>query len=337
MNRTLLTAIMLCAGSNAFSMDVPRKEKSTKELSYELFTAIKINNLDQVDSLISAKADVNYQKNDGWGQSFPLFEAAADNYLDIVQSLLAARANPNQASLDNEFTALGVAAIRDGSSTNQAIIKALIMSNADVNQATTSGHTPLIGATQQDCSSNVKLLIESGADVYAANRNGQTALIRYMGYSHQDTRTIQVLLDAITQLNPQEKTSIKTWLILTRKMQIKHGIFIPKDIRILIAHQICQSLAQNLFERVIRAGGLKTLEIANQRIENERHWRPDPALDSSIQLLKECLHQSHLIKLVRQQTKWAEFAKPETQAEENNIVTETIKKLKITKEIEGII
>ena len=142
-----------------------------------LYDAAEAGDLDAVNRLISAGADVNAKGNNG---VTPLFIAAQNGHAEIVNALLAARADVN-AKNNNGVTALFMASQQG----HAEIVNALLAGGADVNVRIDNGMTVLSIASQKGHAEIVNALLAARPDVNAKNNNGVTALIAasYVGYA----------------------------------------------------------------------------------------------------------------------------------------------------------
>ncbi|WP_257296309.1 ankyrin repeat domain-containing protein [Endozoicomonas sp. YOMI1] len=137
-----------------------------------LFIAAQNNNIDCLEALIAAGADLNAaMTTDG---STPLHIAAQNNNTDCVKALIAAGADLNVAVTTDGGTPLFSAA----ESNNIDCLKALIAAGADLNAAlTTDGATALFIAAQNNNTDCLQALIVAGADLNAARTtDGATPL-----------------------------------------------------------------------------------------------------------------------------------------------------------------
>ena len=130
--------------------------------------------------------------------------------------------------------------------------------------------------------------------------------------------TVKTLLELIIQLKPHEKNLIKNWLLISKKMEIEQGIFLPAEMRLFVAKIIYRSLAQELHERIGRAGGQKALEMTQ--------YRDVPHIAT---LLERTANLDHLEKYAREQTSLPKLAQDTTQSEESNVATSAFKRMKI--------
>ena len=185
-----------------------------------LHDAAKNGNVDEVNRLIAAGADVN-AKEDEFGAT-PLHFASRDY---ITEALLAAGADVN-AKDNNGHTPLHLASFN---SLND-IAAVLLIADAEVNARNNSGWTPLHWAGSADMASRliiaganvnaknsneqtplhvacyrgfspsiVEALLVAGANVNAKDNNGQTPL--HLASNISDDSTVQVLLDAGADVN----------------------------------------------------------------------------------------------------------------------------------------
>jgi len=172
-----------------------------------LMIASRSGNIQIVEALISAKADVNadvnfYNHNIGSAiqpNYIPyqntgmtaLMYASRNGYSEIVQTLITAKADINKK--DNN----GLTALLHATSGNQnKIVQILIAANTDVNVKTNSGYNALISASFKGYTEVVKSLLAAKADVNLKDSNGTTAL-EYATWYKQD--------DVVRLLNPENQ------------------------------------------------------------------------------------------------------------------------------------
>lgn len=129
-----------------------------------------------------------------------------------------------------------------------------------VNYINSQGTTPLIIAANRQSQSVTQMLIQAKADIFYTAKDSFTAL----QLAHEQTS--KSILRAITRLTKEETESIENWLLVHKKIEKKteYKISLPKHIRILIAEKICELIVQDVHARIIRAGALKTLEMARE-------------------------------------------------------------------------
>ena len=155
-----------------------------------LHDAVKNRNLEEVNRLIAAGADVN-AKEDEFGAT-PLHFASRDY---IVEALLAAGANVN-AKDNNGHTPLHLASVN---SLND-IAAVLLIAGADVNARNNSGWTPLYVTCYRGFSASVvEALLAAGADANAKYDEGWTPL--HLASNISDNSTVEVLLTAGAEVN----------------------------------------------------------------------------------------------------------------------------------------
>ncbi len=155
--------------------------------SAKFFTAAESGNVQEVDRLLDAGADVNVRDSRG---ETPLFSAALSGSKEIAESLIAHGADVNATDRDG-LTPLHLAAYQS----RREIVKLLVGKSANVNAKTREGSTPLIKAIEWFAGTErghlaltsraeiasmmdvVRLLIDNGADVNAADTYDDTPLI----------------------------------------------------------------------------------------------------------------------------------------------------------------
>jgi beta-lactamase regulating signal transducer with metallopeptidase domain len=124
--------------------------------SNPLMTAVGMGDLDMVETLIDAGADVNASVRG----SSPLTLATANGEADIVRRLLDAGADVNGPE-GARMTPLSIAA-QNG---EQEILEMLIEAGADIDAPLPGGDTILMAAVRSGDVDMVRMLIERGADV----------------------------------------------------------------------------------------------------------------------------------------------------------------------------
>ena len=103
----------------------------------------------------------------------PIFWAAEHGNVPAVRACLESGVDVNKVlSEDNHSTALLIAAIQG----HTHVVMELIKAGADVNQAISTGVTPLYAAARNGHDGIVALLIQAGADVRKACKGGYTPM-----------------------------------------------------------------------------------------------------------------------------------------------------------------
>ena len=129
-----------------------------------LHDAVKNRNLDEVNRLISAGANVNAKDDDG---TIPL-HWAYQSTVSIVEALVAAVADVNAKENKGRTPLHWASGVPLG---GESIVAALLIAGADVNaKDTIYGQTPLHWAWSADI---VSRLIIAGADVHAKDNDGK--------------------------------------------------------------------------------------------------------------------------------------------------------------------
>jgi len=186
----------------------------------QLVEAVRLNNTDEVERLISNGANVNYviskieKDTFSWKRVTLLMLAADKGYLDCLEVLLKHGADVNAVSAGG-CTALMPAAIeghvdclevlvKHGADVNVAAnngdtaliltaieghvdcVEVLVKHGADVNVAANNGDTASMEAAYNGHVDCIEVLVKHGADVNAANADGRTALMMAAGHGHVD-------------------------------------------------------------------------------------------------------------------------------------------------------
>jgi hypothetical protein len=320
---SLLMGIMLIAsGAEISAMD-------PIDLNEQLFRAAYCGNEIMVQELITAGAQVNARD---CNKRTPLMLASIGKgekakKLKIIALLIKHNADL-EAQQDIGLTALMEAA----ASGNKAICKLLIAHKANIHMRdTTYGGTALMWAGNGPVCSLLTRLGANINDTDTTQQKGTALSWAVAGFPNPSKYdTVKTLLELIIQLKPDEKNIIKNWLLISKKMEIEQGIFLPEEMRLLIAKILCRSLVQELHERLGRAGSQKALEMAEYRDV------PDIAT-----LLEETANLHNLERYVREQTSLPKLTEspskleersreqPETQYEESAVAANAFKRMKI--------
>jgi ankyrin repeat protein len=179
------TTLLALVGLEAQQPATPKD--AAKDGTTELHWAVHRDDVDAVDRIIRAGADVNATNRYG---HMPLALAALNGHAIITERLLQAGANPN-APLPGGETLLMTAA-RTG---NPDVVKALLARGADVNATEpTTGQTPLMWAAAESHSASVKALLAAGADVRARSKGNRTAF--FFAVRKGDIESVRALIAA---------------------------------------------------------------------------------------------------------------------------------------------
>jgi ankyrin repeat protein len=150
------------------------KADKSKDNPTPLHFAVKHNDVEVVNALLSAGANPNIKSKNG---VTPLHTAAQYNELDVVKALLSAGANP-EVEAKNVGTPLHLA-----SQHNEIdVMEALISAGANVNiQSDGRGDlksvTPLmIAASKSENPEKIRYLLEHGADTSLKDSRGYRAI-----------------------------------------------------------------------------------------------------------------------------------------------------------------
>ncbi len=153
-----------------------------------------------------------------------------------------------------------------------ATCKVLIKAGAKLDLQTNNlGWTALMCTAIHMRVENFALLLAHGADIYIRDQEGNPVLIillpernlRLPNELNETMHMIQLILDTTLQLTHDEQQSIKYWLLVNCRLQQKGG-GVGKDLRKYIAQWIHRLLAQDIYERSVRAGAREALELAQQ-------------------------------------------------------------------------
>jgi ankyrin repeat protein len=171
----LSSALLLVVGVSAANEDL------------RLVAAAKSQDVQQVRTLLSGRANVNVRSEDG---STALLWAAHWNDLEIATMLVRAGADANAAN-DLRMTPL-VQACTNGS---PALVALLLKAGANPNTPAGTGETPLMTCARSGVVEAVRLLLVQGADVNAKEPNqNQTALMWATAAQH--AKVVETLIGA---------------------------------------------------------------------------------------------------------------------------------------------
>jgi ankyrin repeat protein len=161
-----------------------------ENMSDDFYSAIRVNDLARVESLLQNAGGVNTADDRG---ITPLMYAAAAGSTEMMQLLIDKGADVNAKNAFGSTALIWSAAdIRK--------VRILVAHGADVNTASRSGRTALHVAALSDPSApTVRLLISKGANIKTVDNSKQTAL--FAAASGNDTETIRLLIDAGLDVN----------------------------------------------------------------------------------------------------------------------------------------
>ena len=154
-----------------------------------LMVAVTSKNMESVNALIAAGANVNAKSKDGFT---PLLLAPN---ADSVWALITAGANVNEAGANGD-TPLMVAIVGK----DLEVFKALIAKGANVNTKSKDGFTPLLLAPNADY---VRALIAAGVNVNKAGVNGDSPLM--VAIVGKDIESFKALIAAGANPNARSK------------------------------------------------------------------------------------------------------------------------------------
>ncbi|KAJ5932570.1 hypothetical protein N7516_007059 [Penicillium verrucosum] len=147
--------------------------------------AIKANQHETVQTLLSKGADANTQKDDG---TTALMAAVSFGHEATTRLLLEYGADLNARAITGE-TALSIAATRGF----DRIVQILVASGVNMNSGKGIGKTALSQAAAYGQDRIVELFLDSGADIDAVNSTGDTALA--LAALNGNMRVARLLLD----------------------------------------------------------------------------------------------------------------------------------------------
>eukprot|EP00457_Paulinella_chromatophora_P002821 gb/GEZN01002826.1/.p1 GENE.gb/GEZN01002826.1/~~gb/GEZN01002826.1/.p1 ORF type:complete len:760 (+),score=168.42 gb/GEZN01002826.1/:232-2280(+) len=157
--------------------------------------------------LLQHKAGINLVADNEAGDT-ALSLCIYKNYTDLALLLLEKGANPMSVDKDDRDSRLHDAAMNK----NEAIVRALLTKNANVNHQNNDGNAPLHTAAEYGAPQVVKVLMEAKADVTLRNKKGATA-----GRLSTDFACSEMLHKAVSTAKPDE---IKKFLLETDPAKI---------------------------------------------------------------------------------------------------------------------
>ena len=147
-----------------------------------IFTAVREGNLEEVEKLLEAGANVHAKNEAG---ATALMFAAQDGHTEIVKVLLEKGADVDAKNKDGN-TALILAA-RNG---HAAVVEKLLKAGADVHDRNRFGQTALMFAAKNGRTAVVAKLLKAGANVHVKNEDGNTALILAARNGHAEVKEL---------------------------------------------------------------------------------------------------------------------------------------------------
>ena len=177
-----------CKTGNLQAVKMWLTENKGKDINYvqdgqtALYLASEVGNIEVVDELLRAGADVNLASGEsGWTR--PIVAASANGHLEVVKLLLKSGANKYI------FTAM-----QEGYKYPE-IFQFFIDRGEDVNNTQYYwGDSPLMHFSEMGNKEIVELLLKAGADVNIKNEDGKTALILAQENNH--TAIVELLKQA---------------------------------------------------------------------------------------------------------------------------------------------
>lgn len=136
--------------------------------NYNLIRSVNENSIEEIRSLISAGAEVNFVNNRG---ESPLFLAMKSGNREIIDLIISAGAELNCTNSSNESPLM--IAVREN---NFPLVQKLVKSGADINFKTPEGRTALFECTASGKTEIYSYLREKGADITVVDSYGETLL-----------------------------------------------------------------------------------------------------------------------------------------------------------------
>ena len=176
--------------------------------------------LEVVQALIAAKADINARNNIG---ETALMWASERGHLEVVQALIAAKAGINDKD-NGDNTALMMASERG----HLEVVQALIAANANINDKNSddwsdsclrSGMTALMLASEEGHLKVVQALIAAKADINTRSYQGMTALMWASQNGH--LKVVQALIAAKADINLKDKCNNTALILASEKIHIE--------------------------------------------------------------------------------------------------------------------
>lgn len=177
--------------------------RAATEMTAELATAAANGDLQKIESLIKAKADVNAKTPAG-----ATVLMLAVKYPQIVRALIASGADVNAENFKG-----GTALMYAVEQNTQESIRYLMTAGAKINHVSAEGVTPLLITANAGTYWLAELLLDSGADIELTGPNGVSALNYAAGSTYQNPdvaannlRLIHLLVKRGANINSQDTT-----------------------------------------------------------------------------------------------------------------------------------
>jgi len=197
-----MIGLFFVVGFSGFA-DAGSENPSPSQAAPPIVRAVKLQDMDAVQSLLDRGADVNAPQGDG---ATALHWAAYRDVVETVDLLIEAGANVNAAN-DLMVTPLALATANG----NVAIVRSLLVAGASPNLAGETGVTPLMEAARTGSIDAVQVLLEFEADVNASTRDRQqTALMWAVTQRHPEV--VRLLLES--GADPHARTGTRRDLIM---------------------------------------------------------------------------------------------------------------------------
>lgn len=164
-----------------------------------LHAAVRFQQRDTAKHLVEKGADINARNQEG---QTALFIAARFGYVDEIELLLSKGADPNIGDRQNSTVIMTYLRPMRGKKKEKidlAVAKKMIAKGADVNLTDKHGWGPLHFVTAS--AESVKFLIYNGANVNQANSSGETPI--YLAVRFAELESITALIENGANLNVQ--------------------------------------------------------------------------------------------------------------------------------------
>ncbi|KAL9643595.1 hypothetical protein ABK040_010207 [Willaertia magna] len=207
---TILQQAICCKYTEVVKEMTKKKELKLEERDENGFTpllnAIKIQNIEMVDFLLRAGADVN--AFDEKGKNSPILLASALGNVDICNLLLSNKASLNEVSDVEENKSALHNACKNGSI---EVVKKLLENEANISATDKYNRTPLFDACEKDRPEICELLMEKGSNVDHTDKEGFTSL--HLSCLSGSVLCVKALLKFGAKLNTKDGSG-RTPLIL---------------------------------------------------------------------------------------------------------------------------